>query len=141
MAFLLSADVQELLVSYLSTQLINVPISTKMPPNPTYPFVLINRISGGDDMVTDMGTVSIHSFQTGPTPEAAETAANTLSRQVHLAMKQLVPSVAVLMSNGTYASIDSMHVVESPRWEDYGDKQIQRYVARYHVDVRCNLTT
>lgn len=133
MGRLLAPDVEELVVAYLSTQLSNVAV--QMGPSPTMPFYLVNRISGGDDDVTDRPAVSIHAFNT------TRTAANTSARTMHALMKRLTAQVPVLMSDSTYASVDYVYVLESPHWEDYGDKAIQRYCGRYRIDLRCNLTT
>jgi hypothetical protein len=51
---------EEFVVAYLSQWFSNV--RTEMPNDPPFPFHLVNRISGGDDMVSDYATVSIHSF-------------------------------------------------------------------------------
>lgn len=130
---LLPPDVEELLISYLSP-LGDVSVEM-MNPVQTFPFYLINRISGGDDYVTDCAAVSIHAFHT------SRTLASAAARAMHLKMKQLTPQVPVLMSDSTYASVDYVGVIETPNWVDYGDKEIERYVGRYRIEVRCNLTT
>lgn len=131
--FLLPPDVEELLCSYLS-ELGDVSVEMTNPI-PQFPFYLINRIDGGDDNVTDYPVVSIHAFNT------TRTLASTSARAMHKMMKQLTPLVPVLMSDSTYASVDKVDVIETPRWIDYGDEEIHRYVGRYCVAVRCNLAT
>jgi hypothetical protein len=126
-----SVDVEELLIEFLSGQGFNN-VSIEMTANPPLPFVLINHLTGGDDEVTDSAVVSIHVF------DATRTAASTDARALHRAMKGLTAQTPILMSDGSYASIDYLEVVESPHWEDYGDKTIHRYCGRYRVDLRIN---
>lgn len=131
---MLAPDVEELVVSYLrASGLSNV--SVIMPPDPPMPFFLVNRISGGDDWVTDYPCVSIHCFAT------SRTLASSAARQMHTLMKNLSAKTPIPMSNGNYASVDYVFVVETPAWEDYADKNIHRYCGRYHIDLRVNLTT
>lgn len=99
------------------------------------PFYLVNRVTGGDDMVTDCPTVSVHAFNT------TRTGASTSARTMHALMKQLTAQVPVLMSDASYVSVDAVYVMETPHWEDYGDKTIQRYCGRYRIELRCNLST
>lgn len=136
--FLLPADVEELVVSYLSANGF-AQVGVEMTAATPLPFILVTNIVDPDDMVTARAHVQIDAFQ--PTM----TAASATMRQVHSLMKNLV-SVPVLMSTpgpfGTnYVSIDEIEVVEGPHWVDYGSKEIKRYCARYVICRRCNQTT
>jgi hypothetical protein len=135
--FLLPADCEELVISYLSNSFSNV--GTEMTAGTPLPFILVTLIDDPEDMVTAHASVQIDAFQ--PTM----TLASTTMRQVHLLMKNLV-GVPVLMSTsgplGTnYVSVDCIEVHEGPHWEDYGSKEIKRYCARYCIGRRCNLTS
>lgn len=129
----LSPDIEELIVSYLSTGLSNV--SVEMPATPTYPFYLVNHLTGHDDYVTEYPVLSIHAFDT------TRTAASDAARAMHKMMKDLTAKIPILMSDGSYVSVDYIYVIEAPHWEDYGDKEIHRYCGRYRVETRLNLTT
>ena len=126
---MLAPDVEELLVSFLS------PLGqcgTVMPPMPTMPYILISRLSGGDDWVTEEATVSVHCFH------SSRSLAAEFSRTVHNQMKNLLARTPILMSNGSYANVDYVYVIESPAWRDYEDKTIWRYCGRYRIDLRIN---
>lgn len=96
------------------------------------PFILISRLTGGDDFVTDYSTVSVHVFNTTRSLAAYE------ARRMHQLMTSLKPRVAVLMADGTYASADYVYVLETPTWREYEDKTIWRYCGRYKVDLRLS---
>lgn len=98
------------------------------------PFYLINRISGGDNMITEYPVVQIDCFDT------TRTGASDAARAMHGLMKQLDARVTITVG-GTKASIDSIEVVEAPHWEDYGDDNLQRYCGRYRLDLRLKTTT
>lgn len=127
---MLAPDVEAFLVSYLSRLQPPGQVSIQMPANPPMPFVLINRLSGGDDYVTDSATVSIHVFNSTRSLAAYE------ARRMHQLMKDLLPRHPVLLPDGTYGAVDYVYVVESPAWQEYEDKTIWRYCGRYKVDLR-----
>lgn len=106
-----------------------------MPPRPPLPFILINRLTGGDDWVTDYPCVSIHCFN------ASRTLASDTARVMHKQMKDLDPRLPIQMSDGSYVSVDYVFVDEAPHWEFYEDNEIWRYCGRYHIDLRLNQTT
>jgi hypothetical protein len=130
--FLLPADIEEMCVSYLSNTFSNVAI--EMKTNAALPFILVTCIDDPEDMVTATAAIQVDAFHT------SMTLASATARQSHQQMKNLV-GVPVLMSNATYANIDCIEVIEGPHWVDYGSKEIWRYVARYHIDRRCNLSS
>lgn len=134
---MLAPDLEDLVISYLtSTGLAPAAqIQFEMPPRPTYPFFLVNDLSGGDDDVTEYPVVSIHCFA------STRPAAATAGRELHTKMKALTPLLAIQISDGSYVSIDHLEVVERPHWEDYADDAISRYCGRYHIDLRVNQTT
>jgi hypothetical protein len=128
---MLAPDIEELVITYLATQLDNV--SVEMMTDPPFPFYLVNRITGGDDMVTDYGTVSIHAFA-GTRIEARDAA-----RVMHNMMTNLSAKIPITVGGQT-VNVDYVLTLESPHWEDYGDNTIQRYCARYRIDTRLKTT-
>lgn len=134
---LIAADVEELLVQYLVAKGLGpaTNVSTVMPTTPPLPFYLVNRLDGGDDMVTDYATVSIHAFN------STRTGASDAARTMNQIMKGLTAQVPVQMSDGSFVSIDYLDVIETPAWRFYEDTQIWRYCGRYHIDLRVNQTT
>lgn len=129
---MLAPDVEDFLINYLSRLEPPGQVSFEMPAEPPMPFIVVTRLSGGDDYVTDESTVSIHAFHTSRALAAVE------ARRMHQLMKSLTPKLAVPLSDGTYASADYVYVLEAPAWRDYQDKTIWRYCGRYKVDLRLS---
>lgn len=128
---MLAPDAEELVVSYLAQFFPNV--SVTMPAEPPLPFYLVTRISGGDDMVTDYATVSVHAFASD------RTAASDAARAMHDKMRNLNARIGIPVSNGT-AGVDRVETKETPAWRDYDDANLQRYVGRYGLDLRLKRT-
>lgn len=99
---------------------------------PLLPFVLVQRVAGGDDYITDHATIQVDSFHSD------QTSASTIARQVHHAMRSLSPKNVVVV-NGVYASMNHIEFEQTPIWVDYEDPLVMRYVARYVIDVRLPL--
>jgi hypothetical protein len=118
---------EEFVIAYLKQWLTNV--RTEMPTDPPFPFYLVNRLSGGDDMVSDYPTLSIHCFHTSR--QLASDAADVM----HAKMKALTARSAVLV-RGVNVGVDYIEVVETPMWVDYNDPNIKRYVGRYKFGLR-----
>lgn len=137
---MIAADAEELVVTYLSQTLSNVGVS--MPANPPSPFYLVQRIAGGDDMITDHAIISLHSFASGTDAMSAHTAASNAARQAHLLMNAftLTAKQSFSLSSGT-ASIDRICTLETPAWRDYENPQLERYCARYRIELRMNQTS
>jgi hypothetical protein len=93
------------------------------------PFVVVKRVTGGDDMISDYPLLSIHSFHTD------YTSAKDLSLDVHKHMKDLTPKTSVVVNGVTYG-IDYRCVEEAPHEVDYDDKNLRRFVARYELVLR-----
>lgn len=131
---MIAADVEELVVNYLSQSFSNVGV--EMPTVPPMPFYLVTRISGGDDMITDHPVVSVHAFA------ATRTAASDAARAMHLLMNPntFTAKIAFTLSSGT-AFIDRIMTVETPAWRDYENPNLQRYCGRYRIDLRMNQTS
>jgi len=129
---MLSPDITEFVIAYLTPSLTNV--STLMPPNPPLPYYVVKRITGTQDWVSDYPVVSIHAF------DSTDALAAQAARAMHALMNPwvLTPKVSVLVS-GVECSIDSLEIQEAPAWQDYGDKNLERYCARYKITTRVNL--
>lgn len=130
-------DVEDLVIAYLITQNIvsSSNVSTRMPDNVTPPFVLVQRVAGGDDWIVDHATISIHSFAND------QTTASDTARSVHHAMRQLRAKTPVTMPDSTVVTPYGPTVVEQTpiflEWEPTGGGTVlSRYVARYLIAVR-----
>ena len=129
---MLAPDIEDFLVNYLTPLEPPGQVSFEMPTKPKMPFILVNRLDGGDNEVTEEATVSVHVFHTTRSLAAYE------ARRMHQQMKSLLPRTAVLMSDGSYASVDYVETVETPAWREYEDKTIWRYCGRYKIDLRLS---
>lgn len=128
---MLAPDAESLVVAYLSAFFTNV--SVQMPADPPMPFYLVTRVAGSDDMVTDRATVSVHTFA------STRTASLEAARAMHDKMTNLNAKLAIQVL-GQPVGVDLVETVETPRWEDYGDTTLQRYVGRYGLDLRLKRT-
>lgn len=135
-------DVEDFVIAYLAPLGI-VPaaqISARMTPEPKLPFVLVQRVAGGDDYIVDHPTISIHSFGPG------QTAASDTARAIHHAMRQLRPQTVVTMPDGsTVAPYSACLTEQTPiylQWESGGGGAVMdRYVARYRINLRLPAIT
>ena len=130
-------DVEDLVIAYLTAQNI-VPagqVSSRMLDNPPLPFVLIQRVAGGDDYLVDHPTVSVHTFN------LTQTAASDVSRQIHHAMRQLRAKTPVTMPDSSvvipYGPARTEQTPIYMPWEPGGGGAVMdRYVARYLINLR-----
>lgn len=129
-------DVEDLVVAYLLTQNIvpSAQISTRMPDNPKLPFVLVQRVAGGDDWIVDTATISVHSFAN------TQTAASDTARSIHHAMRQLRAKTPITVGNAVVTPYGPVRVEQTPiflEWQpEGGGTVLSRYVARYIVALR-----
>jgi hypothetical protein len=126
-------DVEDFVIAYLNTQSIPATISTRMPPQLSLPFVLVQRVAGGDDWIIDSATVSVHSFG------ADQTSASDTARTVHHAMRQLHSKTAVTVDGAAWR-VNRVSVEQTPIYLEYqesgGGAVSDRYVGRYVLDIR-----
>jgi hypothetical protein len=92
-------------------------------------FVVVKRVTGAEDMISDYPILSVHSFN------ADYTSAKDLSLEVHAHMKALTPKTEVVVNGITYG-VDHRCVEEAPHEVDYDDKNLRRFVARYELGLR-----
>jgi hypothetical protein len=128
-------DAEDFVIAYLtSVNAVAVgSISTRMPAKVSLPFVLVQRVAGGDDLIIDSATISVHSFG------ADIDSASDMARTVHHAMRQLHSKTAVTV-DGSVWSINRCQIAQTPIYLDYqeggGGAVSDRYVARYILDIR-----
>lgn len=120
------ADVEALLVAYLTPTPGVRGVSVELPQDvlTQLPWILVNRVSGGDDYITDTATVDVESFHDNRGD------ARTLARTVHALMMRLRHTAV----NGVL--VDSVETITGPQWINYDDENLKRYVASYLVESR-----
>ena len=124
-------DVEDFVVAYLASQSI-VPsgqVSARLPVELPLPYILVQRVAGGDDYIWDHATIQVDSFHN------SETAASDIARAAHHAMRSLSPKTIVVV-NGVNATMNHIEFEQTPFWLDYEDPIVMRYLARYVIDVR-----
>lgn len=127
-------DVEDFTVAWLGTWNL-VPagqVAARTPVVLPLPYILVQRVAGGDDYITDKATISIHSFHN------TETGASDIARGVHHAMRTLSPKTLVKV-NGVYVTMNRIEFEMAPIFEQWEDPVVMRYVARYVIDVRLPL--
>lgn len=131
---MIAADVEELVINYLSQTLPNVGVD--MPVTPPLPFYLVNCLAAPSDWVTEHNTVSVHCFA------ANRTAASTAARVLHSLMNPwvLTSKLKFTLSTGA-AFVDRVCILEKPCWRAYENPDLQRYCGRYRIDLRLNQTS
>lgn len=120
------ADVESLLVSYLTGKFNLQGVSAELPADvlDKLPFARVTRVSGGDDYVTDIAVVDIDVF------DATRTASLATARQIHAELLKMRRSAI----NG--ALVDYAQVVTGPRWIDYEDANLSRYLISVEIQSR-----
>jgi hypothetical protein len=120
------ADVEALLVGYLTPIPGVVGVSVELPHAALsmLPFVLVTRVSGGDNYITDSATVDVECFH------SSRFLASEIARTVHAAM-MLLRHTAV-----AGVLVDYVETITGPQWIDYDDENLQRYLASYLIESR-----
>ena len=133
----IAADVEELVVLYLSETFPNVGLD--MPTTPPLPFYLVNCLptSGGGGWVTETNFVEVYAFSDTRT-NAADAA-----RALALVMNPwaFTPKLSFTLSNGVTTGIDCFSILKKPAWHKYDNPNLQMYCGRYCIDLRINQTT
>lgn len=129
---MIAADVEELVVKYLSQSFPNVGVD--MPASPPLPFYLVTGLPGAAGWITECDVVSVHAFA------ATRTAASDAARQMALLMNPWVftSKLGFTMSTGARAFIDCFEILEKPSWHPYEDPNLERYCGRYRIALRMN---
>jgi hypothetical protein len=121
-------DIEEFLVVYLQPVAAGN-VSVEMPTTPTLPFVLIERVAGGDDRITDRPIVDVNIFH------STRALSSATATQMHQMMHVLNAKTAVTVTAGT-VRIDRVITLHGPSYLRYEDENLKRYVARYEVESR-----
>lgn len=126
-------DSEEVVVNYLQgvspgNVSVQMPILQTIPL--TEPYILIARVAGSDDRVSDKGIVDVHTFH------SSRDLAGRTARYVHYLMLIWTPQVGVSMSTGDVVHVDLVETIQGPFWSDYGDENLKRYTARYQITSR-----
>lgn len=111
-------------------------VGPERPAGSALPFRWVNVVAGSDDKVTERLIVSVHTFAS--TFEAAEVEARRTHQRMLALGPPLAPQQTVTLFDGSTARADSVSTSQSPIWSDYGDNTINRFVARYTVELRMN---
>jgi hypothetical protein len=125
-------NVHKLLVAYLTPDLTNVGIKMFPEDGPDktgQPFYLLRRVTGADNWVTDYPVVSLHTFHTDI--ESCEDAALA----AHDLMHNLTAKETITFG-GVDHSVDLVETIEFPKWVDYANDNLERYVGRYRIHLR-----
>lgn len=125
----IAVQAERFVVAYLLPLLTNVGVEF-LEKDPL-PFYKVTRVTGHDDMISDYPVISINTFATD-----RKTAGDN-SMIAHGYMKALTPKVGVVVDGITYG-VDFLRCTETPRWVDYDDKTIRRYVGRYKLGLRLS---
>jgi hypothetical protein len=128
-------DAEDFVIAYLTSQnTVQVgSISTRMPAKLSLPFVLVQRVAGGDDWIVDYATVQVDSFG------ADQDSASDMARAVHHAMRQLHAKTTVTVDGAPWG-VYRCQIEQTPLYLQYqesgGGAVSDRYVARYRLDIR-----
>lgn len=115
------ADLEAVVITYLTGTAGVADISVEMPNVPALPFVLVARITGGDDYITDRGVVYIETFA------ADRQTSSDLARLIHHRMLKL---------RHTYVGgvpVGHVETVNGPFWSNYQDENMERHIASYVI--------
>ena len=110
-------------------------VGPRRPVNAVLPFVAVSRPAGSDDKVTESGIYQVDSFHSSL--DAAEQLSNLVHQRMLALGPPLAPQQRVTISTGV-VFVDSVSTSQSPVWmPGFTDAApIERFVARYSVDIR-----
>ena len=120
---------EQVVVAYLTGEcgLVGVAVETPEDLLANLPFAMVTRVGGPTDYITDQGTIDVDVFNTIRTT-ALDTANLVHTRM--LALRGQAVSGCV---------IDDVDVLMAPRWVDFGDEHVKRYVATYTISSRLGI--
>lgn len=128
-----AADVEELLIAWLSP--LGAPGLTgfKRPAGSNLPFRLVRRVAGLEDDCEslDSPVVSVHTFCDASDPDAAMDECKRTHKRMMLLARD-VPEI--VLADGRQACVESVECTEKPTWVDYTD-EILRKVGRYQLGL------
>lgn len=117
-------DGVELLIQWLSPL---CEVRDERPTGAVLPYIMVSRIDGPSDGLTEHGVYSVHSFaETLPGAQALATSAHCTLASPWRAQQQI---------GGIW--VDGVTTIEAPTERQYiEDNSIRRFVATYQVDLR-----
>lgn len=119
------ADVEALLVTYLSTQFPDYRICTELPGSITETTVQVVRIAGTESPVLDTATVSVDVYA------ADRLTSNDASKKVRAALN--VGKLAGY-THGS-ATVANIVTIGAPGWRPYDDTDVRRVGATYAITI------
>ena len=130
-----SPDAEDFFTSWLQPML---RASTEHKQTDSYPFAVVQYISGADDPETGVedGVVQVDFFDKARDGMVAAQAAKITARDGHRRIMYLAHHIAdVTMADGSTANCDYINTVMKPVRMDFADEKVVRYVARYQVGL------
>jgi len=120
------ADVEAVLVTFLSSVPGVADVSVEMSNQPSLPFVRVSRVTGGDDYITDRPVIYVETFA------ADRQTSSDIARRIDQKMHHLRHTVV----GGVL--IDHCETINGPFWSNYQDENMERHIASYTVHSRFN---
>lgn len=120
---------EQVVVAYLTGTCGFQGVAVETPENVLglLPFAQVTRVGGPSDYINDMATVDVDVLNT--------TRATSLATAI--LMHQRMMALRGTAVNGCV--IDDVDVLMAPRWVDYGDEHLKRYVASYTITTRLGI--
>ena len=120
---------EQVVVTYLtgSCGLVGVAVETPQSLLTELPFALVTRVGGPTDYITDMATIDVDVFNTDRSTALAS------ANAVHLRM------LALRGHQVSGCVVDDVDVLMAPRWVDFQDEHVRRYVASYTLYTRLGI--
>ncbi len=117
------ADIEAILIQFITTIPGVGDVATEMPHNPILPFVMVERVTGHAEYYTDRGVVDVETF--AATRAASYTLAMTIDQRIVRTLRHsLVGGVP----------IGRVEPVSAPFWSNYGDELLHRHIASYAIN-------
>lgn len=130
-----TADEELAVIAHLKGLLPPGHVANERKPGGPLPFILVHGLPGQED--TDCSDIdALVSVHTLVHKSEGRVTAIDICDQTHRAMlyvARFLPSVE--LANGRFAEFDYVKVNTRPHWEEYGDDQILRKVARYQLGL------
>lgn len=99
------------------------------------PFILVHELPGAES-VEESDVDALLSVHTLIHKAEGRVEASRIADETHRAMLHIARHLpGVELSNGRWAEFDYVNIVTTPHWEEYGDDQILRKVARYQLGL------
>lgn len=129
----LADDAEEVVIAWMTP--LRRSATVRDPQNDPLPFTLITHITGSECEEESFAqpVVSVHTLCAKKLGFAAATNEARLTHRRMLRLARHIDNIP--LTDGRVADVDYVEIVESPRWEPYGDDQILRKVGRYRIGL------